>query len=150
MLTVAAIVAVVAVVNAVLPSVGRTTGALISTSSVVQDRIASQIEIVHATGQDADPDADVWVKNIGAATIEPINRVDVFFGPSGDFQRIPYGGPGCVAPCWEYTVENATDFEPTATLAIVVHNSGNLSAGQTYYIKVVTPNGIDDSKYFTI
>lgn len=150
MLTIAAIVSVVAVTNAVLPSVGRTTGALISTSSVVQDRIASQIEIVHATGQDGNPDADVWVKNIGAATVEPVDRIDVFFGPSGDFQRIPYGGAGCTAPCWEYTVENATDFEPTATLEIIVHDATNLTAGQTYYVKVVTPNGVDDSKYFTI
>jgi flagellar protein FlaG len=150
MLTIAAIVSVVAVTNAVLPSVGRTTGALISTSSVVQDRIASQIEIVHATGQDGNPDADVWVKNIGAATVDPVDRIDVFFGPSGDFQRIPYGGSGCTAPCWEYTVENATDFEPTATLEIIVHDSANLTAGQTYYVKVVTPNGVDDSKYFTI
>ncbi|MBF6600829.1 MAG: hypothetical protein IVW36_10015 [Dehalococcoidia bacterium] len=150
MLTIAAIVAVVAVTNAVLPSVGRTTGALVSTSSVVQDRIASQIEIVNATAQDADPDARVWVKNIGAVKVQPVERMDVFFGPSGNFQRVPYGGAGCAAPCWEYTIANATDFEPTATLSIVIHNSGNLSAGQTYYVKVVTPNGIDDSKYFTI
>jgi flagellar protein FlaG len=150
MLTIAAIVSVVAVTNAVLPSVGRTTGALISTSSVVQDRIASQIEIVHATGQDGNPDADVWVKNIGAATVDPVDRIDVFFGPSGDFQRVPYGGAGCTAPCWEYTIENATAFEPTATLEIIVHDTDNLTAGQTYYVKVVTPNGVDDSKYFTI
>jgi flagellar protein FlaG len=150
MLTIAAIVAVIAVSNAVLPSVGRTTGALVSASGVVQDRIASQIEIVHATAQDPSPDSDDWVKNIGASTVEPVKRMAVFFGPSGDFQRIPYGGAGCTAPCWEYTIENATDFEPTATLAIVIHNTGNLSAGQTYYVKVVTPNGIDDSKYFTI
>ena len=105
---------------------------------------------MHATGQDGNPDADVWVKNIGAATVDPVDRIDVFFGPSGDFQRIPYGGSGCTAPCWEYTIENATDFEPTATLEIVVHDSANLTAGQTYYVKVVTPNGVDDSKYFTI
>ncbi len=90
------------------------------------------------------------MKNIGASTIAPVNRMDVFFGPSGNFQRVPYGGAGCTAPCWEYTIENATNFEPTATLAIVIHNSGNLSAGQTYYVKIVTPNGIDDSKFFTI
>ena len=66
MLTIASIVAIVAVVNAVLPSVGRTSGALISASGVVEDRIASQIEIVHATGQNGNPDATVWVKNIGA------------------------------------------------------------------------------------
>lgn len=150
MLTIAAIVSVIAVTNAVLPSVGRTTGALVSTSGVVQDRIASQVEIVNATGQDANPDASVWIKNVGASTIEPIDRADVFFGPSGNFQRIPYGGAGCAAPCWEYTLENSTSFDPTATLLILIHNSANLAAGQTYYVKVVTPNGINDSKFFTV
>ena len=150
MLTIAAIVAIVAVVNAVLPSVSRTSGALISASNVVEDRIASQIEIVHATGQDGDPDADVWVKNTGAATVRGLDRVDVFFGEDGNFQRIPQGDPGCTAPCWEYSIENASSWEPTATLHITVHASANLSTGTTYYVKVVTPNGIANSKFFTV
>lgn len=150
MLTIASIVAIVAVVNAVLPSVSRTSGALISASSVVEDRIASQIEIVHATGQDGDPDAEVWVKNTGAATVDGLNRVDVFFGPDGDFQRIPQGDPGCTAPCWEYALENASTWEPTATLHITIRSSSDLASGTTYYVKVVTPNGIADSKFFTV
>jgi archaellum component FlaG (FlaF/FlaG flagellin family) len=150
MLTIAAIVAIVAVANAVLPSVSRTSGALISASNTVEDRIASQIEIVHATGQDGDPDADIWVKNTGAATIAGLERVDVFFGPDGDFQRIPQGTAGCTAPCWEYEVENSTTWEPTATLHITVHASTDLAAGTTYYVKIVTPLGIVDAKYFTV
>jgi flagellar protein FlaG len=150
MLTVAAIVAIVAVVNAVLPSVSRTSGALISASNVVEDRISSQIEIVHATGQDANADAEVWVKNTGSSTVGAVDRVDVFFGPDGNFQRIPQGDPGCTAPCWEYEIENATSWEPTATLHITVHADTNLASGTTYYVKVVTPNGISNSKYFTV
>lgn len=151
MLTIAAIVAIVAVTNAVLPSVSRTSGALVSASGVVEDRIASQIEIVHATGQDGSPDAKAWVKNIGASTVDPISRVDVFFGPSGDFQRIPQGGAGCAAPCWEYSFENTTTvWEPTSTVRITVHAAANLTSGTTYYVKIVTPNGIADSKFFTV
>jgi len=151
MLTIASIVAIVAVVNAVLPSVGRTSGALVSASGVVEDRIASQIEIVHATGQNGNPDAKAWAKNIGASTIDPMTRVDVFFGPSTSFQRIPQGGPGCTAPCWEYTFENATtSWEPTSTDGITIHTGSNLVTGTTYYVKVVTPNGIADSKFFTV
>jgi hypothetical protein len=150
MLTIAAIVSIVAVVNAVIPSVGRTTGALVSASGTVEERIASQIEIVHATGIDSDPDADLWVKNIGAASIVALDRVDVFFGPQGDFQRIPQGDPGCTAPCWEYTIENATAWEPTATLHITIHAATALATGTTYYVKVVTPNGVADSKFFTV
>lgn len=151
MLTIAAIVAIVAVVNAVLPSVSRTSGALISASSSVEDRIASQIEIVHATGQNGNPNAEVWVKNTGAATIDPITRVDVFFGPEGNFQRMAYSATStCTAPCWYSTIENASTWEPTATLHITVKYTANLSTGATYYIKIVTPNGISDSKFFTV
>lgn len=150
MLTVAAIVAIVAVVNAVLPSVSRTSGALISASNVVEDRISSQIEIVHATGQDASPIAEIWVKNTGSSTVSAVDRVDVFFGPEGNFQRIPQGDPGCTAPCWEYEIENASSWEPTATLHITVRVETNLASGTTYYVKVVTPNGISNAKYFTV
>jgi len=150
MLTVAAIVAIVAVVNAVLPSVSRTSGALISASNVVEDRISSQIEIVHATGQDASPTAEIWVKNTGSSTVSAVDRVDVFFGPEGNFQRIPQGDPGCTAPCWEYEIENASSWEPTATLHIIVRVETNLASGTTYYVKVVTPNGISNAKYFTV
>jgi flagellar protein FlaG len=151
MLTIAAIIAVVAVVNAVLPSVSRTSGALISASGAVEDRIASQIEIVHATGQDGNANSDVWVKNTGSSTIDPVTRTDVFFGPDGDFQRMTYGeDSNCTAPCWYYSIENASTWEPTATLHVTVKYSENLATGTTYYIKVVTPNGIADSRFFTV
>jgi flagellar protein FlaG len=151
MLTIAAIVAIIAVVNAVLPSVAQTTGSLLSASDAVESRIASQIEIIHATGQSASVNADVWVKNIGAAKIAPIERTDVFFGPAGNFQRIPYDtSSACTAPCWYYTIENATEWEQTATLRITVKNTANLTTGTTYYVKVVVPNGITDSKFFTV
>jgi hypothetical protein len=139
------------VINAVLPAVSRTTGSLLASSSVVQDRIASQIEIVHATGQDGNPEVSVWVKNIGAAKIAPIDRTDVFFGPSGDFQRVPYGiDSSCVAPCWYETLENATEWSQTATMRITIKDGDNLATGTTYYIKVVTSNGTVDSKYLTV
>lgn len=151
MLTIASIVAIVAVINSVLPSVGRTSGALTAASSVVEGRISSQIQIVHATGQNGNPNATVWAKNIGSAAVDPISRVDVFFGPTGSFQRIPQGTAGCTAPCWEYTLENGTaTWEQTSTLRITIHNSSNLATGTTYYVKVVTPNGITDSKFFTV
>lgn len=142
--------AIVAVTNAVLPAVAKTTGSLLASSEVVQDRIASQIEIVHASGVDGAPDAQIWVKNVGAARIAPIDRVDVF-GPTGDFARVPYGtDASCVAPCWYDTLENATTWDQTATLRLTLKLDANLASGTTYYMKVVTPNGTLDSKYLTV
>jgi hypothetical protein len=76
--------------------------------------------------------------------------VDVFFGPETGFQRVPYGGPGCTAPCWEYELENDTEWNPTATLHITIYVTDPLAAGNTYYVKVVAPNGVEDSKFFTL
>ncbi len=139
-----------AVVNTVLPAVHRTSGALTSTASVLDDRLSSQIEIVHATGESGTTDADIWVKNIGATVIDPLERIDLFFGPQGEFARIPYGGASCSAPCWEYTLENDTKWTPTATLHITIHVSDALESDVVYYTKVVAPNGSSDAKFFTV
>jgi len=138
------------VVNTVLPAVHRTSGALTSTASVLDDRLSSQIEIVHATGEVGATSADVWVKNVGATVIEPLERIDVFFGPQGNFAHIPYGGASCSAPCWEYTLENDTKWTPTATLHITIHVSDALESDVVYYTKVVAPNGSSDAKFFTV
>jgi hypothetical protein len=147
---VAGVVAIMAVTNAVLPAVGRTTGALVTTADVVDQRISSQIEIVHATGEAGTSTAHVWVKNVGATTQAPLDMIDLFFGPEDNFSRITYGGASCSAPCWEYEVENDTTWAPTATLHITIHWDQDLQTGVAYYVKVVSPNGVDDAKLFTL
>ena len=133
-----------------MPAIGRAGNALVSSADVADDRLSSRIEIIHATGQDTGTTAEAWVKNTGASTIRALEKVDVFFGPETGFQRVPYGGPGCTAPCWEYELENDTEWNPTATLHITIHLANPLAAGNTYYIKVVAPNGVEDSKFFTL
>jgi hypothetical protein len=144
-------VAIVAVVNAVMPALSRTNSSMVMTSDVINDRISSQVEIIHATGVDAATQADAWVKNVGASSLGPLDRTDVFFGPEDGFARIPYGGPSCTAPCWDYELEGgATEWEPTATVHVIIYLTDPLAAGSTYYVKVVTPNGITDAKFFSL
>lgn len=143
--------AIVAVVNAVMPALSRTNSSMVMTSDVINDRISSQVEIIHATGVDAATQADAWVKNVGASSLGPLDRTDVFFGPEDGFARIPYGGPSCTAPCWDYELEGgATEWEPTATVHVIIYLTDPLAAGSTYYVKVVTPNGITDAKFFSL
>ncbi len=150
LLTIASVVGVLAVINSVLPAIGRAANAMVSSADVADDRLSSRIEIIHATGQDAATEADAWVKNTGATRIIALDKIDLFFGPENDFQRIPYGGPSCTAPCWDYTLENDTVWDPTATLHITIVPTDALAAGTTYFVKVVAPNGIEDSKFFTL
>jgi archaellum component FlaG (FlaF/FlaG flagellin family) len=149
-ITIASIVAITVVVNAMLPTIQRTGSAVVGSASAVDDRLRSEIEIIHATGQPGTTTAYAWVKNVGIASIPAIERTDVFFGVNGNFARIPYGGPGCAAPCWEYTVENASNWEPTATVRINLYLTNSIASGVTYYLKVVIANGVTDTKYFSL
>ncbi len=149
-LTVAGITAIVAVLNALMPAISRTSGSLVASADSVDSRISTQIEIIHAVGTDASPTVDTWTKNVGAVAIAPISRVDVFFGTASSFLRVPYGGPSCIAPCWDYTIENDTVWNPTATLKVTLTLDYNLVAGTTYFFKIVAPNGINEARFFTV
>jgi len=147
---VAAIAAIGTVIAALMPAISRAGNSLVSSADVADSRLSSRVEIIHATGEDAGIVAEAWVKNTGAARIEAIEQADLFFGPETDFQRVPYGGAGCTAPCWEYSIENDAEWNPTATLHVTVHLSTALAAGNTYYVKIVGANGVEDSKFFTL
>jgi archaeal flagellar protein FlaG len=149
-ITVASIAAIITVLNALMPAVSRTNSAIVASADSVDSRISTSLDIIHATGANGSSTVEAWAKNVGGIAIAPIERVDVFFGPPDNFVRIPYGTGGCLAPCWSYTIENDTTWSPTSTLHITVTNSGNLGAGNTYYLKVVAPNGISDARFFTV
>ena len=135
---------------------------MVSVAGKLDDRLKSQIEIVHAAGEldkdgvwqdtneDGDFDVFIWVKNVGASSIGAIEASDVFFGKQGDFSRIPYiGDAGGSFPRWDYSLENDTDWRPTATLKITIHYSAPLSS-DTYFTKVIIPNGISDEYVFSM
>ena len=172
LLTIAGVVSVMAILNAMLPAVGRGNSAVVSVAGRVDDRIKTQIRIVHVTGeldengdwQDTDSDGDfdifLWVKNVGASRLVSIKESDVFFGTEGDFSRIPYvddasGGK----PNWTYQLENDSEWKPTATLNITIHYTATCGpapcspaplASDTYFVKVAAPNGVSDEHFFSL
>jgi len=150
LLTVAAVTAVGMVIAALMPAIGRSGQALVMSADVANDRLSSRIEIVQATGVPDDTQVLAWAKNTGSTTVSAVNKADVFFGPQDNFARIPYGEPGCTAPCWSYVVENDTIWNPTSTIKVITDLVDPLEAGETYYLKIVMPNGIEDTKFFTL
>lgn len=157
---IAGVVIAALIFNAVYPAVVHSGDALINIKSRVDQRLKTQVVIIHAAGEldasgtwvdingDGDFDTFVWVKNVGSLRIAAINRLDVFFGPEGDFTHIPYvDDAGSSYPYWTASIENDTAWNPTATLKITIHSISVLSSGR-YFIKVVTPNGMSDSMYF--
>ena len=114
----------------------------------IDERLQSQIEIIHATGNDSS-NAYVWAKNTGSLTIGAIERCDVFFGQEGNFSRIPHeDDAGGLTPWWNYEVEADTKWKPSTTLRITITYGGSVLSGR-YFVKIVGPNGISDDTYFS-
>lgn len=144
MMTVAAVVAAALLFTAIYPAVISGGDALVSMSDRIGGRLKSQVDIVHATGDGSE--ALVWVKNVGSERIQPVERIDVFFGPEGNFVRVPYGSANG-NPYWDWELENDTAWDPTATLRITVHTDALLSG--RYFVKLTIPAGISDEYYFS-
>ncbi|MCB9420342.1 MAG: hypothetical protein H6667_11075 [Ardenticatenaceae bacterium] len=148
--------------NAVYPAVVESGDAMRTISGRVDDRMKSQIEIIHTAGEldssgwwqdingNGDFDVFIWVKNIGSTRIIPVESSDVFFGPEGNFVRIPHESQaGGSYPYWSTELENASQWTPAATLKISIHY-GTPLAQSRYYIKVITPNGVADEFFFSM
>lgn len=151
LLIIAGVVSAVALYNAVYPAVVQSGDALAGRQRRIDDRLESQIEVIHAVPWGV-TDVDtvvVWVKNVGSCHISPVARCDVFFGPEGSYARIPHVDNARGKPYWEAELENLSEWDPTATLKITIDLDYYLTDGQRYYTKVIIPNGVSDDYYFS-
>jgi hypothetical protein len=157
---IASIACVLVLFQAVYPMVSQGSAAMVSMESRMADRLRSDVGLVHTSGElDADQlwqdtnsnglfDVFVWAKNLGSLRLEPLESCDVFFGPEGNFSRIPHQSlAGGTYPYWTATLENGATWDPTCTLRITVHFSSVL-ASDRYYVKVVAPTGVSDDLSF--
>ena len=90
LLMIAAIVATVVVINSILPSIQRTSSDIAAASDVVGRRLRSDVRIVETAGVVGEDYVQIWAKNVGASTIPSLEKIDVFFGETDDFERIAY------------------------------------------------------------
>ncbi len=159
LLLIAAIAATVVVINSVLPSVQRTSADIVAASDVVGNRLRSDVKVVEATGVDGTDVVQIWVKNVGASDITSLDKIDVFFGLTNDFERVGYDDSAtCPNPspslrtisCWQYSLENDTEWAPYATLRITIYLNYDLAAGSDYIATVVLPNGITANREFQL
>ncbi len=170
LLTIAGVISAIAIINAVYPAITRSTGALASASSTVDEKIRTNVAVVHAIGElNAAPtpvwvdtnsnslfDFFVWVKNVGDARIPAVKESDVFLGQVGAIEHVPYVDDAAGAyPQWSYAIENDTEWSIGSTLKVTIaFNDGCpascLKPAGTYFVKLVTPNGVASEHYFSI
>jgi archaellum component FlaG (FlaF/FlaG flagellin family) len=166
MLTIAGVAAAGAILNAVIPMVSRSSGAVSAAGAKVDDRLKTDLEVVHVVGeldssgvfQDTDGDGKfdifVWVKNVGSTRVAAIEQSDVFLGKTGQFVRIPHETEvqAGVYPRWGHSIEGdseGTVWEPQETLKVSVTYNSTQSQGY-YDVKVVAPIGVSDDYFFSM
>jgi archaellum component FlaG (FlaF/FlaG flagellin family) len=164
LMIVAAAVCVVVVFNAVYPAITSSSGAMSSASARMSERIRSQIQIIHASGEldsvgsfsDTDSDGDfdvfIWVKNVGSEVVTGIDSCDVFIaGNQTVWAWIPHTDYASGAyPQWDYSLENGTDWTRATTLKIEINYDNSPLPSGEYKTKVLIPNGVTDDYHFSM
>lgn len=146
--------------NVAYPAIVEGGDAISSMANRQEARLRTEITIIHGAGeldstgwwQDTNGNGDfevfVWVKNVGSKRITAMERTDVFFGPEGNFVRIPHqSASGGLSPYWTGTLEGASDWDPSVTLKITIHYAFPLTSGR-YFAKAIVSSGVADDYYW--
>lgn len=145
LLIIGGVVCCMVVINAILPAITESTGAISEAASKIDDRIRAKIEIIEVS--DSGNDVYIWIKNIGASRIGGVDKSDVFFGLEGNFERIPYDALAASRPCWNYIIESGSAWNPTATVRVTIYLTS--APVGSYYLKFVLPNGISVQEIYS-
>lgn len=153
LLMIATVIATVALINAVYPSIYGMTGSITSVTQTVNDRMKSDIKFVYESSSD-DNNLVVWVKNTGKTQIamSNLNRTDVFFGKNGKvMNRAGYNTIGF--PKWTGSIENDNNngiWDPTETMKITITTDDHYFSPGDYRVRIVLYNGVYCEEYFTL
>ena len=136
-----------ALFNAVLPAMGKSSGALLTANAEAADRIRTDIEIIHATGNAGTDEITVWVKNIGTQVISSVAASDLLITDSNGVTRLSYES-GCSGGCWDYQIEDsATAWVQAVTVKFTLFTP--VSAG-AYSVSVSVVNAVNATKDFSV
>jgi flagellar protein FlaG len=151
LLIIASIVAAMALINAVLPAMNESSGALVAANSAAADRIRTDIEIVHVASDVSSPSEDqviIWVKNIGPNKISPIESSDIFLTMPSTIKQLSYGSSSGTE-YWDYVLENGTEWTQGVTIKMTAHLSNGSVTSGSYSVSVSVYNAVSASKDFS-
>ncbi len=153
LLMIATVIAAVALINAVFPSIYGISGSITTMTHTVDDRMKTDFKFIYET-TDQLYTLTAWLKNTGETQVIPVkfNSTDVFYGnTSGVMKRAILDSES--APCWNYTIENDNGngkWDPGETLRINIRSDVQFTLGDRYKIRMVLYNGAFCEDYFTV
>jgi len=112
-----------------------------------KDITLTKIKILYVSNSSSNK-FSIWAKNIGSTDISSLDRIDIYFGKVGSARNIPYNSVS--PPSWLLSDALIKSWRIMDTLQIDISNDVPLETNTTYFIKLVTPNGISDDYVFSI
>lgn len=146
---IASVIASIALINAVIPAVSKSSGALVTANAEAANRIRTDIEVIHVASKTSPDQVIVWVKNIGLNTIKPIESGDVFLTTPTEVKRLSHGSSSGTE-YWDYTIENGTAWTTTVTVKMTLHLANGTLVSGGYNIIVNVYNSVNASKDFSV
>ena len=151
LLTMAAVVASVLVINAILPALGTSSSSVLSSSGAASGIIKTDIDVIHVSTNTTTSVVLVWVKNVGAADVLAVSQGDLFLQTPTDFNRLGFDETG--APpgddMWVFEIEEGgASWQPGSTIKITIKVSSPLAGN--YLVRYNTHNGVSAEKAFSV
>ncbi len=153
LLIIGSVAAAIVVVMAMGPSISLGSQSAVESSRAAADRMKTNTEIIAVGVDSVGQRIDAWVKNVGVATIDAVEKSDVFLiQPGTRFESIPYSGDPTSSSYWYGDLEeNGLPWAKGDTLQITVElpTGDSILQDIQYLLRVSTPNGITAEKSFT-
>ncbi|HWR24915.1 MAG TPA: hypothetical protein VN278_01665 [Methanosarcina sp.] len=148
LLLIASVIAVVAFIGAIIPSVYDLSSSYNSVASTMGDQLKTDIEIIFIY-----PEGDhvsVWIKNVGASSI-PLSKLqysDIFIMSPSNYWNPGFGSNS--TPSWSYTLVNGAGdtWKKGETIKAEVSFNETLPSNN-YQISFFLYNGISASDKFS-
>jgi flagellar protein FlaG len=151
-LLIASVVAVVAFVDAIIPSVYDLSNSYSSLADNMGDQFKTAIDIVFIYPDQSGNNVSVWIKNVGSTNI-PLSKLrycDIFVLSSSNYWN-PRFESG-TTPSWNYTIVNGNDGDTwnrgETIKATIYFDNGNLPSNTTQ-ITFFLYNGVSASDKFS-
>ncbi|MFW5987308.1 MAG: hypothetical protein ACOCPU_03730 [Methanohalophilus sp.] len=147
LLIIASVIAVVALINAILPSISGLSHSYTTVAQDMENQVKTDVDIIFITTQDNN--VSMWLKNVGynQISLSSVKFSDIFISSSSNNWYPGYNSTS--NPTWNYTMENGNGdiWDSGETIKITVGLDDLPS--DTYRVKFILYNGVSATDIFS-
>lgn len=152
-LIIAAVIAAVALINGVFPTIYQMSGSMTTVSDASNDRMRTEIKIICESANQTENSINVYLKNSGdqKVTAAHIGLSDVYFGTGEAMERCSRDGSSGATWAWSIDGGNGdSTWDPGETLDIWLKTADHDFNVPGQRVKIVLYNGVGDEATFTL